>query len=90
MPANEPLRERVRDPKTNRTHEVLARDAEVVSASPFQNGAKAVVIRCMLTARVRVIPTHEINVRFVPVDPSEPANRSKLHLVKPEDNSHGE
>ncbi|BDL41077.1 hypothetical protein [Methylorubrum sp. GM97] len=90
MPANEPLRERVRDPKTNRTHEVLARDAEVVSASPFQNGAKAVVIRCMLTARVRVIPTHEIDVRFVPVDPSEPVSRSKLHVVsKSEDDRHG-
>lgn len=85
-----PLRERIRDPKTNRTHEILARDAEIDTASPFQNGAKAVVIRCMLTARVRVIPTHEIDARFVPVDPSEPANRSRLHVVsKPEDDRHG-
>ena len=83
-----PLRERVRDTKTRMTHEILARDAEIDTASPLRNGAKAVVIRCMLTARVRVIPTDEIEVRFVPVDPSEPVGRSKLHVV-PKGDDHG-
>lgn len=39
----------------------------------------------MLTARVRVIPWEVIDARFVPVDPTEPVERSRLHAVpKPE------
>ena len=88
--ANEPLRERVRDPKTSQTHEVLARDAWIVSDVPLRKGDRVVLLRGMLNARWGVTTERELEARFVPVDPSEPVGRSKLHLVKPEDDRHGE
>ncbi|MFG7486353.1 hypothetical protein [Methylorubrum rhodesianum] len=84
---SEPLRERIRDRRTGRTHEILARDAEIATSAVLREGAKVVVIREMLTARVRVILVGEISGgHFEPVDPGEPVERSRLHVVpKPEE-----
>lgn len=76
-----PLRERIRDRRTGRDHEVLAREAELASSAVLRHGAKVVVLREMLNARVRVIPVDEIAARFVPVDPSEPVQAARLQLV---------
>lgn len=81
-----PLRERIRDRQTGRTHEILARDASVMSDVPLIQGAKVILIRDMLNARGGVILESELAARFIPVDPSEPIERSRLHVVpKPEE-----
>jgi hypothetical protein len=76
-----PLRERVRDRRTGRDHEVLAREAEFASAAVLRQGAKVVVVREMLNARVRVFAGGEIAARFVPVAPDEPVQTARLHVV---------
>ncbi|MBB2959910.1 hypothetical protein [Methylobacterium sp. R2-1] len=81
-----PLRERIRDRRTGRDHEVLAREAELASAAVLRQGEKVVVVREMLNARVRVFVVDEIAARFVPVDPDEPVQTARLRAVpKPED-----
>ena len=81
-----PLRERVRDRRMGRDHEVLAREAEIASAAVLRQGEKVVVVREMLNARVRVFVVDEIADRFVPVDPDEPVQTARLRSVpKPEE-----
>ena len=84
-----PLRERVRDTHSQRTYEVLVREATIFSNLPLKQGDKVVLLRDMTNARGGVITEEEMNARFVSVDPSEPVERSKLHVVKPEDDRHG-
>ena len=69
---------------------MLSRGAEFASSTVLRHGAKVVVLQEMLTGRVRVHLASEVEGdRFVPVDPSEPVERSKLHVVQKEDDRHG-